>query len=307
MTAKRAASKRALRWALAILTLFLFAETVGGIVANSLALLSDAAHLLTDVIAVGIALFAQWFATRPASARRSYGYPRVEIMAALFNGLTLCAVAVFISIEAVERMFDPPQVQGGLMLIVATLGFVAQVAATLVLAKASGESLNVRAAYIHALLDAIQSIGVIAAAVVVIHTGFAMIDPIVSIAISVMIFWSGAKITGEAVHILLEGTPREIDLDALAVFMTDVPGVRRVSDLHAWSLTTGVNAMSAHVVGDSTLDAEGREALTIRLTEEIKSGFPLHHITLQVERCCEIDIADGCFRCSDGDNVVPED
>ncbi|MCP4680096.1 MAG: cation transporter [Deltaproteobacteria bacterium] len=290
----RVASRKALFGALVILGVFLVVETIGGILSGSLALLSDAAHLLTDVAAVGLAIFAQWFASRPPSPRRSFGYRRVEIVAALFNGLTLWIVAVFISIEALERIFDPPPVQAGLMLGVAAAGCVAQAFAALVLARASGESLNVRGAYVHALTDAIQSLGVIIAGLVIMFTGFVLIDPLISIIISVMIIWSGGKIVVEAVHILLEGTPTDVDLQKLADALQKTSGVEKVTDLHAWALTSGYNTLSAHIVTSASLDADGREALREHLTGLLLSDFEIHHSTLQVEVSCSMDNGDGC-------------
>ncbi len=288
------ASRKALFSALVILAVFLVVEVVGGVLSGSLALLSDAAHLLTDVAAVGLAIFAQWFARRPPSARQSFGYRRVEIVAALFNGLTLWVVAVFICIEAVERAVDPPEVKAGLMLVVAAAGCVAQAAAALVLAKASGESLNVRGAYIHALTDAIQSLGVIAAGWIILFTGFVLVDPIISIIIAVMIVWSGGKIVFEAVHILLEGTPTDVNLEELAAAMQGIEGVEKITDLHAWSLTSGYNALSAHIVTAQTLGADEREELRASLTKLLRNDFSIHHSTLQVEERCSMDNADGC-------------
>ncbi|MBW2276954.1 MAG: cation transporter [Deltaproteobacteria bacterium] len=292
----RAASRKALIGALAILVVFLGVEFVGGLLTNSLALLSDAAHLLTDVVAVALALVAQRLSVVPPSAKRSFGYRRLEIVAALINGLTLWVVAIFICVEAVERFYDEPEIRGGLMVGIAAAGFVAQALAAFVLSRASGESLNVKGAYIHALTDAVQSLGVIAAAVVIIATGYTLVDPIVSILIALLIVWSGGRIVVEAIHVLLEGTPPEVDLGRLARAIGETKGVHHVSDLHAWSLTTGYNALSAHVVGDEGLDATGREELARSLSELIREEFAIHHVTLQVEPKC--GIADGAH-CGD--------
>jgi cobalt-zinc-cadmium efflux system protein len=292
--ADRRASRKALIGALIILGVFLVVEFVGGLLTNSLALLSDAAHLLTDVIAVALALVAQYLGGIPPSAQRSFGYRRLEIMAALINGLTLWVVAVFICIEAVERMLEPPEVRGGLMVAIAAAGFVAQALAAYVLSRASRESLNVKGAYIHALTDAVQSVGVVAAGVVIIFTGFTLVDPIVSVLIALLIVWSGGRIVLEAIHVLIEGTPPEVDLGRLATAVTDTPGVNRVTDLHAWSLTTGYNALSAHVVGEQELDAAGREALARELSALIRREFPIHHVTLQVERFCSMEQSSEC-------------
>ena len=290
----RTASKKALLGALFILSVFLLIEFIGGLISGSLALLSDAGHLLTDVGAVGLALFAQWFALRPSSPKKSFGFRRVEIMAALFNGLSLWVIAVFICIEAVERMAQPQPVNALLMLIIAAAGCVAQTGAALILARASGESLNVRGAYIHALTDAIQSLGVVLAGLVIMFTGFYMIDPIVSFGIAVLIVWSGGKIVREAVHILLEGTPADVDLEQLAEDMQSVSGVEKITDLHAWSVTSGYNALSAHVVAEPSLNAEDREGLRECLSELLRGKYSIHHSTLQVEKSCSMGGDDSC-------------
>jgi cobalt-zinc-cadmium efflux system protein len=288
----RRASGRALRLALAVLATFFAVELVGGLLTNSLALLSDAAHLLSDVAAVGLALFAQWFARRPASAARSFGYRRVEILAAQLNGFTLLLVAVFIGVEAYRRMQAPPAVLGLPMILVATAGLVAQVITTLVLARAQRESLNVRGAYLHAMTDAVQSVGVVVAGAVMLATGWYIVDPIVSVLIGLLVAGSGVKILFEATHVLIEGTPRGMDLDEVARMMHETRGVRRVTDLHAWSLTTGYNALSAHVVADPADD--GHDELRRRLIEQLQASFPLQHITLQIERECECPVSDCC-------------
>ena len=282
----RDASRRALVGALIVLSVLFVVEIVGGWLTNSLALLSDAGHLLTDVVAVAIAIAAQVVAQRPASAKRSYGYRRVEIIAALFNGLTLVLVAGFIVFEAVDRFQEPPPVDALPMLVIAAVGFVAQLLAALILVRASGESLNVRGAYVHAMTDALQSIGVVIAGVVILTTGYVLVDPIISVVIGVFIAWSGGRIVVEAVHVLLEGTPADVDLRALAERVEAHEGVCRVSDLHVWSLTTGYNALSAHVISDDGLDAVDRERLRAELAHLLRHEFSLHHLTLQVEEAC---------------------
>jgi cobalt-zinc-cadmium efflux system protein len=291
--AGRAASRRALWGALAILFVFMVIEVVGGLLTNSLALLSDAAHMLTDVGAVGLALFAQRMARRAPSPRRSYGYRRVEIVAALANGSVLWIMAALIAVVAVRRLAAPPEIQGKLMIIVATAGLVAQALAALVLARARHESLNVRGAYLHALTDAVQSVGVVAAGVVIVLTGFTLVDPIASCLIALFIMWSGGKVVFEALHVLLEGTPREIDLEALARAMQGSPGVASVTDLHAWSLTTGYNALSAHVVASEGSSADDRERIREELADLLRRDFHIHHATLQVEKSCRTG-EDGC-------------
>ncbi|MDD5306298.1 MAG: cation diffusion facilitator family transporter [Deltaproteobacteria bacterium] len=292
--AERGASRRALWSALAILSVFMVVEVAGGLLTSSLALLSDAAHMLTDVAAVGLALFAQRIARRAPSPRRSYGYRRVEIVAALANGSVLWIMAALIVVVAVRRFADPPVIKGGLMIAVAVAGLVAQALAALTLARARHESLNVRGAYLHALTDAVQSVGVVAAGVVIVLTGFTLVDPIVSCLIALFIMWSGGKVVFEALHVLLEGTPREIDLEALARAMQGSPGVASVTDLHAWSLTTGYNALSAHVVACEGSGADDRERIREELTDLLRREFHIHHATLQVEKSCRMGGDAGC-------------
>lgn len=282
----RAASRRALWIALVLLVGIFVAELVGGLVSGSLALLADAGHLLTDVAAVGLALIAQWFGKRPACAEKSYGFRRVEILAALVNGVSLWVIAGIIVFEAATRFGEPPAVGLLTMVLVASVGLVVQTVAAVVLARAAGESLNVKGAYVHAATDAVQSAGVVLTGLVMMATGWWLLDPLVSIAIALLIAWSGGKIAWEATHVLMEGTPAELDLPALAAAMLAEPGVIKVSDLHAWSITTGYNALSAHVETGPDLSPAEREALRDRLSGKLRSDFPLHHLTLQVEIEC---------------------
>ncbi|MFH1809176.1 MAG: cation diffusion facilitator family transporter [Pseudomonadota bacterium] len=292
----RAASRRALWLALVVLTLFLVVEFVGGLWSGSLALMSDAGHLLTDVAAVVLALVAQWLALRPASAQRSYGYKRVEILAALFNGITLGVVAVLVGLEAVRRFDAPPQVQTGPMIVIAAVGLLAQLIVSAVLARAQHESLNVRGAYVHALTDALQSVSVVVAGLLMRFTGAYWIDPLASLLIAVLILWGGGRLVLEASHVLIEGTPREVDLDQVLQSMLGVAGVQRITDLHAWALTTGDNSLSAHVVAVEELDAGERENLRCQLDDVLRSRFQIQHVTLQVEHACTL--AERC-RCAE--------
>jgi cobalt-zinc-cadmium efflux system protein len=283
----RRASGRALWVALVVLALFFFVEIAGGILTHSLALISDAAHLLTDVAAIGLALLAQWFAKKASSSSRSFGYRRVEILAALINGFSLLLVALYIGVEAVERLAHPPAVLGLPMLIVAAVGLVAQLGVTVVLHRTQGESLNVRGAYIHAMTDAVQSVGVVIAGAIILLTGWFVIDSILSVLIGVLLLWGGGRIVWDATHVLIEGTPREISLDRIVAQIQGTPGVVRVTDLHAWSLTSGYNALSAHIEAVTSVDDAGHESLRKRLIGELSENFPIQHITLQIERECE--------------------
>jgi cobalt-zinc-cadmium efflux system protein len=290
----RAASRKALSIALVLLTVIFVAELVGGLISGSLALLADAAHLLTDMAAIVLALVAQWFATRPSCATRSFGFRRVEILAALINGVTLWGISGYILYEAIMRLQQPTAVSTVPMIVIAAVGLVGQTVAAVVLAGAKGESLNVKGAYVHAATDAVQSGAVVVVGLAMWWTGWWLLDPIVSLAIAVLITWSGGKIVWEATHVLLEGTPVEVDLEAVARDVTNTDGVRAIADLHAWSITTGYNALSAHVIADPELTAEQREELRERLTVQLTEGFPLHHLTLQVEQRCSLAEEQNC-------------
>jgi len=290
----RAASRKALSIALVLLIGIFVAELVGGLISGSLALLADAAHLLTDVAAIVLALVAQWFATRPACATRSYGFRRAEILAALVNGITLWGISGYIVYEAIVRLHNPPAVSSVPMIVIAAIGLVVQTAAVLVLSRAKGESLNVKGAYVHAATDAVQSAAVVVVGLAMWWTGWWLLDPIVSLAIAALVAYSGGKIVWEASHVLLEGTPPDVDLEAVAREVTNTDGVRAIADLHAWSITTGYNALSAHVLAEPELTADQREDLRDHLAASLTEGFPLHHLTLQVERRCNLAEAQNC-------------
>jgi cobalt-zinc-cadmium efflux system protein len=287
----RALSRKVLFIALAISGTFFAIELSGGILTNSLALISDAGHLLTDVGSLGLALFAFWFATRPASAQRSYGYYRAEILAAMVNGLALWGISVYIFYEAYQRFLSPPQVHSLPMLIIASVGLLANVVALLVLKRAAGENLNVKAAYIHVITDVWQSMGVIIAGLVMVFFRFYLADPIISVLIGAFIIYSGGRIVAEAVHILLEGTPKGLDLRQVERALAKIDGVCGIHDIHAWVLTSGYNAMSAHVVYEKGLDAGDIDLIRHRLREAVMAEFPIHHLTIQLEdsdgECCE--------------------
>jgi len=244
----RTVSKRAVRISLGIIGPFFLIEAIGGWLTNSLALLADAGHLLTDVGALALALMAFWFAARPTSPTHTYGYYRAEILAALANGLTLWLVAAYILWQAYQRLLEPPEVLSGPMLLIAFVGFFAQLAAAVVLHGSAEESLNIRAAFVHVATDAAQSIGVIIAGVLMLFLGWYIADPIISVIIALGITYTGGRIVFQAIHVLLEGTPSHVDVVALQAAMRQAQGVESVHDVHTWSITSGYHAMSAHVV-----------------------------------------------------------
>ena len=263
---------------------FLGVEVAAGILTGSLALLADASHMLTDVAGIVLALAAMKFAERPPSPRRTYGYQRVEILAAAANGLALLGVAGYVLYEAWQRVQSPRPVATGEVLVVACIGLVVNAAGALLLHAGSRASLNVRGAYNEVLADAVSSVGVIAGAVVMRATGWFWVDPVVAAAIAVWVLPRTLALLREALEVLLEGAPRDVDLAALRATMEAVPGVKRVHDLHVWTLTSGIHALSAHaIVADGVVRDQVLALLRTRVTE----SFPISHLTVQLEeRCC---------------------
>jgi cobalt-zinc-cadmium efflux system protein len=276
----RAGSKRALKLVLVLTTAFMVAEVVGGLVTGSLALLADAGHMLSDTLALGVALFAVWLAERPGGSSRTFGFRRAEILAALFNGVTLVAISIWIFIEAGMRFGDPPDVEAGLMLAIAIGGLVVNLAAAAILRPHSAESLNASAALRHVFADLLGSVGVILAAVVILATDWEYADPLISIAIGILILVSSWGILRDSVRILLEASPADMEVDEVGRAMTAVPGVRQVHDLHVWTITSGFLALAAHVLVDRDTDCH---ATRRDLESMLHERFGLDHTTLQVD------------------------
>ena len=280
----RARNRRLLAAVLGLTAGYAVVEVVGGLATGSLSLLADAAHMFGDTATIGLALFASWLAGRPATVRRSFGYQRAEILAALANGVALVAISIWIFIEAADRLSDPPEILGGWVLAVAAVGLAVNLLAALLLARASGENLNMLAAYRHVLADLASSLGVIASALVVLTTGWRYADPLVGILIGVLVLASSWTILRDSVSILLESTPPGIDAEQVGRRMAGMEGVVEVHDLHIWTITSGFPALSAHVLvraGDDCHDR--RRQLQAMLAEE----FGLAHSTLQVEHVSE--------------------
>jgi cobalt-zinc-cadmium efflux system protein len=277
-------SRRRLAVVLGLTGFFVAVEVVAGLLTGSLSLLADAGHMLTDVAGLVLALAAMKFAERRPSPRRTYGYHRVEILAALTNALVLAAVAGYILAEAWERFRTPHPVASVPVLAVATVGLLVNLAGALLLARGSEASLNVRGAYNEVLADALSSVGVIVGAGVIAATGWYWVDPLVAVGIALFVLPRTWDLLREAVHVLLEGTPREVDIDALRAAMEEVPGVKAVHDLHVWTLTSGVHALSAHaILEDGAVHGQVLSALRTRVTDR----FPIRHVTVQIEeRCC---------------------
>jgi cobalt-zinc-cadmium efflux system protein len=265
---------------LALTAAYTVAEVVAGIFTGSLALLADAGHMLGDVAALGLALGAAWLATRPATPERSFGFQRAEILAALANGLALVAIAIWVFVEAVGRLDDPPEILGGWMLAVALVGVLVNLAAAGILARAAEESLNVQAAFRHVVADLASSVGVSVAAIVVLATGWRQADPIAGMLIAVLILASSWGILRDSVRVLLEATPAGIDAQEVGRRMAAADGVVEVHDLHIWMITSGFPALSAHVLVERGDDCHARR---LELERMLADEFGLEHTTLQVE------------------------
>lgn len=269
---------------LAITFTVLVAEIVGAWLTGSLALLADAGHMFTDVAGIILAVLAVTFAARPATPERTFGYYRLEILAAVMNAVLLFGVAVYILIEAWRRWFSEPQVEGGLMLVFAVVGLVANIVGLMVLRAGQAESLNVRGAYLEVLGDALGSVAVIVAAVVIALTGWGRADVIASVAVALMILPRTWSLLREAIDVLLEATPRGVDLDKVRGHLLEVPGVRAVHDLHAWTITSGLPVLSAHVVvSEDTLAERGNGRLLDAFGECLSDHFDVQHCTFQIE------------------------
>ncbi len=289
-------ASRRLILSLALTSLVLVAEVVGGIWTGSLALLSDAAHVFMDIFALGLSYLALRLSNLPPNDRHSYGYHRLEVLAALVNGVSLAVISLWIWGEAIDRFQHPTDIRSVEMLIIAAIGLVVNLLVAFVLGghthtHAPGEEhhddeavpqrqdLNLRAAYLHVLGDAVSSVGVILAGILVSLTGWKWVDPVISVLIGGLILVSAYRVTRSSLHILIEGTPEGLSVDAVSSAMRQVPGVQEVHDLHVWSICSGNIALSAHVVpaGDGSDPLSG-------LQEVLRRQFGIHHTTIQVDR-----------------------
>lgn len=270
--------------AFALIASFMVVEVVAGLLAGSLALLSDAAHMLTDAGAILLALIAGRLAARPAKGAFTFGLRRAEILSAQVNGAVLLALAVFIIIDAGRRLFDPPDVDGGLVAVVGVLGGTVNVAAAWSLARAERRSLNVEGARAHVMMDLLASVGAVIAGVIVLLTGFDRADPMIALLVSALMIRTAWSLLRESGRVLLEAAPRGIDPDAVGRALAAHPGVVEVHDLHVWEVTSGFPALSAHVTVGPGVDChETRRSIEAELLE----GFGIEHTTLQTDHAPE--------------------
>jgi cobalt-zinc-cadmium efflux system protein len=266
--------------ALGVNVAMLVVEVVGGVLTDSLAVLADAGHLLSDVGSLGLALFAVALASRPAAGRMTFGYQRSEILAALVNGLLLVGVAVAIAIAAVGRLGDPPSVDGLGVLVLGLLGLFGNVAATVVLAGGAREDVNLEGVLRHSAADALGSLGVVLAGAVVLLGGSPIVDPLVGLAIAALVLLSSWRLIAEPVGVLMEAAPAGVDVDAAGAAICEEGGVRSVHDLHIWTVTSGFGALAAHVVVAAGCD---RDLVRRRIELLLRERFGIAHTTLQME------------------------
>ncbi|MGH2562017.1 MAG: cation diffusion facilitator family transporter [Thermomicrobiales bacterium] len=307
---------RPLAVALGITGVFLIVEVIGGLLTGSLALLADAGHMATDAAALALALFAIWLARRPATPARSFGFLRVEILAALVNAGSLIAISIYVFWEAFQRLDEPPEIDSGPMLVVAVAGLAANAASAWVLSRGGGRqhSLNTRGAFLHVIGDMLGSVGAIAAAVIMLATGWRLADPILSAGIGLLILWGSWRLLRESVEVLLEATPAHLDAAEIRAAMTGVDGVIDVHDLHVWTVTSGLIALSGHIEVTGQRDWSG---VLLDLANLLRDRFAIAHVTLQPEaaghlpdsfRGCSLDSPAGLAACrvAEGPRVPPD-
>lgn len=278
------ANKKVLMISFVIITLYMVVEAVGGLLTNSLALLADAGHMLSDAISLGIALLAFKLGEKAANYRKTYGYRRFEILAAVLNGITLILIAVYIFYEAIDRFLHPPEVASVGMLIVAAIGLLVNIVVAWIMLRGGDveENLNMRGAYLHVISDMLGSIGAIIAAVLILLFGWGWADPLASVIVAALVLRSGYRISKSGLHILMEGTPHNVDVDAVLQTMLNMNGIKNVHDLHIWSITSGLHALSCHAVVDDQMTIAESERLLQRIERELKKQN-IHHVTIQLE------------------------
>lgn len=276
----RVAETRRVALALGLTSVYFVAEVAGGLWTNSLALLSDAGHMFSDIASLGLSLFALRMAARPVTPRRTYGYHRLEILAALANGLSLWLIVGVIFHAAYGRFFDPPRVHGQGLLVVASIGLLVNLSVGAILYGFARTCLNIRGAFLHVLSDALGSFGAITAGLIVIFTGWYLADPLISVFIGLLILYSSWALMRESISILMQSVPEGIDLEEVRAAMMQVRGVMKVHDLHVWAVTSGISTLSAHAVVGAE---ENSEQVLDGMERILKERFRIEHTTIQLE------------------------
>lgn len=278
------ANKKALMISFIIITVYMIIEVFGGFITNSLALLSDAGHMLGDSISLAVGILAFTLGERLANFSKTYGYKRFEILAAVFNGVTLIIISLYIFYEAYQRFTDPPEVASTGMLIIATIGLLVNVLVAWILMRGGDtkENLNLRAAYLHVLGDLLGSVGAVGAALLIMFFNWGWADPLASVIVAVLVLVSGWRVTKDAIHVLMEGTPKNVDLDDIIKTIENVKGVLGIHDLHVWSITSGQNALSCHAVVDGNLTIHESQLLLQSIEHDLDHKG-IGHVTIQLE------------------------
>jgi len=272
--------KKVLGIALAVTAAVMLVEVAGGLLSGSLALLADAGHMFTDAAALGLSLFAFWLSSRPKTFGRTFGWRRFEVFAAFVNGVALWAIAALIAYEAFKRLASPPEIKSGLMMAVAALGLVSNLAIGALLFRRRGQSLNLQGAFLHVVSDALGSLGVLVAALLIAATGSFIWDPIVSAAVCLLILWSSVRLIRDSFRVFMEVAPGNLDVAVIERALTAVPGVESVHDLHVWTITSEFVSLSAHL--KVRAGAEAKDVLR-RAHEAMTSRFKVLHSTFQIE------------------------
>ena len=282
----REAGRRSLIISLFLISSFMIAEVIGGILSGSLALLADAGHMITDAMAIALALFALWIGDRVEDAARTYGFRRAEVLAALVNALSLWLIVAWIFFEAYHRFrgIEEIHVEGPLMLIVGTLGLIVNIIAAWILHRNSEHSLNVEGAFWHVMGDLLGSVGVVISGIVIITTGWMLIDPILSVLIGLLILWSSWGLAKKVLVVLLEGVPQHVDVERLCGEIEDLQGVTLVHDVHVWTIASGYESMTAHVLVDPDLEKDETDALLRSIRHVAREDHGIHHLTVQIEQ-----------------------
>ncbi|MFF2290766.1 cation diffusion facilitator family transporter [Peribacillus butanolivorans] len=275
-------NKKALLASFLLISTFMVVEVIGGFMTNSLALLSDAGHMLSDAAALGLSYTAIRLGEKKATQRKSYGYKRFEIIAACLNGLTLIVISVFIFIEAIRRFVNPPEVQSLGMLMISIIGLLVNIIAAWILMSGDKEdNLNVRSAFLHVIGDMLGSVGAIAAALLIYFFDWGIADPIASVVVAMLIIISGVRVVRDSFHILMEGTPDRVDMEEVKTSLKELPNVSDVHDLHIWTITSGFLTMSCHVV----IEENGNHDTVLAEAQKLlHDQFGIEHSTIQVER-----------------------
>jgi cobalt-zinc-cadmium efflux system protein len=263
---------------LVLVLIYMVAEVVGGLLSNSLALLADAGHMLSDAAALGLALFANWFSRRPATSRHTFGYYRAEILAAVVNAASLIAIAIFIFVEAYHRFQTPHQVEGGIMIGVATGGLVVNLAGLWMLHGGRDENLNAKGAWLHVLSDTLGSVQAIVAGGLILAFGWNWLDPLASVLIAVLVIFSSWSLMRESMAVLMESAPGHVDVDEVRNCLMRIPGVQEVHDLHVWTIASGLVALSAHIAAERPSGAVMHD-----LEHELEERFGIRHTTIQFD------------------------